>query len=439
MANFSPLSGSVTAVMVVDGQPIEIFLDGANAPVTAGNFADLVERHFYDGITFHRVDAGFVAQAGDPNSRDPNFQGQLGIQGFIDPATGQERTIPLEIKPEGFDTPVIGQTLDEAGITADPVLKNERGTIAMARTPDPNSASSQFYFNLSNSPFLDGKYAVFGEITDGLGVMDAIEVGDRIDAARIVDGILPSRISGFLTPEPLNFYLNRLNRASLPLGYEPLTDNADSLALDSARSAANPSGFVGFGGNDTMTGSAIDDVLYANKGDDLLTGNGGNDLLRGGQGNDSLSGGDGNDIAHGNLGIDTVSGGAGDDFLRGGQNEDLLLGEEGNDVLLGDRDKDTLSGGTGSDRFVLRADTDAGQRDPNAVDVITDFNSAEGDLVVVAAQASLNDVRFLQSGADVLLQLSNDDFIGQVQNASPDVVQAATVVVSPFDLGLSIG
>ncbi|MDC0832448.1 Peptidyl-prolyl cis-trans isomerase [Geitlerinema sp. FC II] len=441
MVNFSPLSGSATAVMVVDGQPIEIFLDGANAPITTGNFADLVERRFYDGVTFHRVVSNFVAQGGDPNSRNPNFPPELlGRSGFIDPATGQEREIPLEIKPEGAERPLLGLTLDEAGITADPVLKNERGTIAMARTTDPNSASSQFYFNLrNNSRSLDGDYAVFGEIRNGLSVMDTIAQGDRIEAARIVDGIIPSRASAFLTPEPLNFYVNRLNRASLPLGFQVLTDNADNLTIDNALSAANPSGFIGFGGNDTITGSAIDDVLYANKGDDVLAGNGGDDLLRGGQGNDFLSGGDGNDIAHGNIGVDTISGGTGNDFLRGGQNEDLILGEDGDDVLLGDRDKDTLTGGTGADRFILRTDTDAGQRDPNAVDVITDFNSAEGDRVVIATQATLNDVRFLQSGADVLLQLSNNDFIGLVQNTSPAAVQAATTIVSPFDLGLAIG
>ncbi|MBP0000244.1 MAG: peptidylprolyl isomerase [Cyanobacteria bacterium SID2] len=443
MESFSPLTGKVTALMVVDGQSIEIELDGTNAPITAGNFADLVARGFYDGVTFHRVvlePTPFVAQAGDPNSRNPNFPPEfLGRAGFVDPTTGEERTIPLEIKPEGAETPVLGQTLSDAGVSEPPVLRNERGTIAMARTNDPNSASSQFYFNLVNSPSLDGNFAVFGKITDGLAVMDSIEQGDRIEGARIVEGTLPSRVSQFLAIEPLNLYINRLNRASLPLGFDLLTDGDDTLMIDDSLSAANPTGFVGFGGNDSISGSSIDDVIYANQGEDVITGNGGDDLLRGGQGNDSMEGGDGNDIIHGNIGADSLTGGAGDDFIRGGQSEDILNGGEGNDVLVGDREKDILTGGAGADTFILRANTDTGQRDPNVVDVVTDFNAGEGDRLIVPAEVTANDVRFLQAGGDVLLQLSNDDFIGRVQNASSSAVQAATTVVSPFDLGFLIG
>jgi peptidyl-prolyl cis-trans isomerase B (cyclophilin B) len=440
MANFSPLPGSATVTFVVNEQPISVALDGANAPVTAGNFVDLVSRRFYDGITFHRVVDDFVVQAGDPNSRDPNFPTNLlGRAGFVDPTTGETRVIPLEIKPEGSDTVVLGRTFDDAGITADPVLKNERGTIAMARALDPNSASSQFYFNLVDSPFLDGNYAVFGEITQGLGVIDTIEEGDRIAAARVVDGILPSRVSAFLTPEPLNFFFNRLGRASLPLGFEAFGEGDDVLNITSELSQANPSGFIGFGGNDTFTGSAIDDVLYGNKGNDIFRGEGGDDLLRGGQGEDNLDGGDGNDILHGNIGVDTVTGGAGDDFLRGGQNEDILDGGAGNDILIGDRDRDTLIGGTGADNFVFRAATDVGQTDANAVDVVTDFNAAEGDRLVVASQFPAAEVRFVQSGSDVLVQLPSNDFIGRVQNATAETVSAATVNVAPADLGLLIG
>ena len=101
--NLVPLSGSATVSMLINGQLLEVVVDGNSAPISAGNFVDLVERNFYDGISFHRVETNpsfSLAQAGDPNSRDPNFPvEQLGTSGFVDPATGQERTIPLEILP----------------------------------------------------------------------------------------------------------------------------------------------------------------------------------------------------------------------------------------------------------------------------------------------------------------------------------------------------
>ena len=348
MSNFAPLPGSATVVMVVGGQPITIALDGANAPITAGNFADLVSRRFYDNISFHRVVPNFVAQAGDPNSRDPNFPSNLlGRDGFRDPATGATRTIPLEIKPQGAAEALLGLRFRDAGITSPPQLRNDRGTIAMARSQDPNSASSQFYFNLVNSRFLDGDYAVFGAITDGLSVMDNIDVGDRIEAARFVDGILPSRQSAFMDVNSLNFYFNRLERASLPLGFQFLTDGDDFLDITAELSQANPSGFVGLGGDDTILGSPIDDVIYGNQGNDTLTGEAGNNLIRGGQGDDLIMGGSGNDILHGNLGNDTVMGGGGNNFMRGGQGDDVLIGGPGNDVLIGDRGQDTLTGGGG--------------------------------------------------------------------------------------------
>lgn len=440
MSNAAPLSGSATVVMVVDGQPITIALDGNNAPITAGNFADLVSRRFYDNITFHRVVEDFVVQAGDPNSRDPNFPTNLlGRAGFTDPATGQTRTIPLEIKPQGAAEPVIGTLFRDAGITVPPVLPNNRGSIAMARSQNPNSASSQFYFNLDNSNFLDGSYAVFGNITDGLSVIDTIDEGDRIQAARFVDGILPSRQSAFLDVNSLNFFFNRLERASLPLGFQVLGDGDDVLDITAELSQANPSGFVGFGGNDTFIGSPIDDVIYSNKGNDTLTGEAGNNLIRSGQGDDVITGGIGNDILHGNLGNDTVTAGGGNNVLRGGQGNDVLVGGAGNDVLIGDRDQDTLTGGLGADQFVLRGNTNIGRGDFNLADVVTDFNPAEGDRIVLAAETNPATVRFLPAGADVLIQLDNNDFQGRILNSSPEAVQAASIVVPSGDMGLLIG
>jgi peptidyl-prolyl cis-trans isomerase B (cyclophilin B) len=174
--------------MVVKGSPITIELDGDNAPVTAGNFVDLVSQGVYDGLAFHRVvrqPEPFVVQGGDPQSKDPNFPiAQLGTGGYIDPSTNAERVIPLEIKPEGATEPVYGQP-----ISATPVLRHERGAIAMARSQFPDSASSQFYFALADLAFLDGSYAVFGKVTSGMDVVDQIQQGDRIETARVTAGL----------------------------------------------------------------------------------------------------------------------------------------------------------------------------------------------------------------------------------------------------------
>jgi len=126
---------------------IRLYTD--QAPITAGNFVKLVKQHFYDGLIFHRVVPGFVIQAGDPycSSKDPAEQEKCG-QG------GPGWTIPLEIAP--------GLKHDQAGM------------VAMARTQDPNSAGSQFYITLAPTPQLDGKYAVFGQVIDGLDVVMAI-------------------------------------------------------------------------------------------------------------------------------------------------------------------------------------------------------------------------------------------------------------------------
>jgi peptidyl-prolyl cis-trans isomerase B (cyclophilin B) len=97
--------------------------------------------------------------------------------------------IPLEIQPEGADAPVYSQTFPEAGISASPVLKHTRGALAMARSQLADSASAQFYFALADLPFLDGSYAVFGYVTEGMEVIDAIEQGDVVESATVVSGI----------------------------------------------------------------------------------------------------------------------------------------------------------------------------------------------------------------------------------------------------------
>lgn len=128
----------------------ELFVD--DAPITTANFIDLVERGFYDGLAFHRYVAGFVIQGGCPFGD--------GTGGFIDKTTGEERRIKLEVAPH---------------------LKHDKvGVLAMARSSNPNSASSQFYLTLAAAPHLDMNYAVFGEVKSGTDIVGQLRQGDKI-------------------------------------------------------------------------------------------------------------------------------------------------------------------------------------------------------------------------------------------------------------------
>ena len=127
----------------------ELYLE--KAPITTKNFIDLINSGFYNGLTFHRVEAGFVVQGGDPKG---------------DGTGGSGKTIPLEIIPE---------------------LRHVRGALGMARTNDPNSATSQFYITLAETPFLDGQYAVFGKVISGMEIVEQIKVGDRMNKVWISD------------------------------------------------------------------------------------------------------------------------------------------------------------------------------------------------------------------------------------------------------------
>ncbi len=174
------LNGKATVVMTVKGnKQITIELDGDNAPISAGNFVDLVQKGFYNGLTFHRVvrqPQPFVVQGGDPKGN--------GSGGYVPSGSTAERRIPLEIKPKGASVPIYGQTISDV-----PELQHKRGTIAMARSQSPDSASSQFYFTLADIAFLDGNYAVFGKITNGLEIIDTIQIGDKITSAKVTQGI----------------------------------------------------------------------------------------------------------------------------------------------------------------------------------------------------------------------------------------------------------
>ncbi|RCJ21597.1 peptidylprolyl isomerase [Nostoc minutum NIES-26] len=186
------LEGKATVVMTVKGSPITIGVDGTNAPITAGNFVDLVQKGVYDGLVFHRVvrePQPFVAQGGDPQSKDPKVPvNRLGTGGYIDPKTGNERYVPLEIKPKGEANPIYSKTFEAAGVTKLPELQHKQGAVAMARSQQPDSASSQFYFALADLGFLDGNYAVFGYVTQGFDVVNKIQQGDRIDSAKVTQG-----------------------------------------------------------------------------------------------------------------------------------------------------------------------------------------------------------------------------------------------------------
>jgi peptidyl-prolyl cis-trans isomerase B (cyclophilin B) len=184
--NLPQLEGMAKVELQVNGSPILIEINGTDAPTTAGNFVDLIDQGVYDGLVFHRVIPGFVAQGGDPQGKDPKFSGQLGSGGFIDPATGMERRIPLEIKLDGQEKPTYSKAkLPSSSV----VLKHDRGVIAMARSAMPDSASSQFYIALEDLPSLDGDYAVFGKVLEGMDVVDKIKIGDRIGTAKVVEGL----------------------------------------------------------------------------------------------------------------------------------------------------------------------------------------------------------------------------------------------------------
>lgn len=165
-------------------------LDGVNTPLTAGNFADLVKRGVYNGTIFHRVIRSplpFVVQGGDPGSADPKVPASLyGTGNFVDPATGEARYIPLEFTTKSSAKPIYGQEVASVSPQKQPILTHDRGSLAMARSADPNSASSQFYIALKPLPELDGRYAVFGKVVRGMDVVDRLQQGDKLIRARIV-------------------------------------------------------------------------------------------------------------------------------------------------------------------------------------------------------------------------------------------------------------
>ena len=126
---------------------IELYTE---TPISSANFEKLVKEGFYDGLTFHRYEPNFVIQGGDPSG---------------DGTGGSSENIELELTGGS----------------------HSRGTVGMARSNDPNSASSQFFVNLADNTFLDSGYAVFGKVTEGMDVVDQLRVGDTRSKVTIIN------------------------------------------------------------------------------------------------------------------------------------------------------------------------------------------------------------------------------------------------------------
>ncbi len=140
-----------SAVITMEkGGEIKLDFFPQDAPKTVENFVTLAKKGFYDGLAFHRVEPGFVVQGGDPKGDGTGGPGYM---------------IKAEFNKQ----------------------KHLRGTLAMARSQNPDSAGSQFYICFKPAPFLDGNYTVFGIVTSGMEVVDKIQRGDRMKSVKIVE------------------------------------------------------------------------------------------------------------------------------------------------------------------------------------------------------------------------------------------------------------
>ena len=138
------IEGVVQAVITMEtGDTISLELYHDIAPVTVENFVTLAKEGFYDGLTFHRIISGFMIQGGDPEGTGMG---------------GSENNIKGEFEANGFKND----------------LKHTRGVISMARSQAFDSASSQFFIMHGDAPWLDGQYAAFGKVTEGMEVVDKI-------------------------------------------------------------------------------------------------------------------------------------------------------------------------------------------------------------------------------------------------------------------------
>lgn len=130
-------------ITIKDYGDIKLVLDGDTAPITVKNFVELAKSGFYDGLTFHRIIKGFMIQGGDPKGNGTG---------------GSDKTIRGEFSKNGVENNI----------------SHKRGVISMARLQDNNSASSQFFIMHEDGDYLDGSYAAFGHVTEGMDVVDKI-------------------------------------------------------------------------------------------------------------------------------------------------------------------------------------------------------------------------------------------------------------------------
>ncbi len=133
----------MVVIEMENGKKIKIELDASAAPISVANFEKLVGEGFYDGLKFHRVIPGFMIQGGDPKGNGTGGPGY---------------TIKGEFAANGVENPI----------------KHVRGVISMARAQDPDSAGSQFFIMHEDAPHLDGQYAAFGHVVEGMEVVDEI-------------------------------------------------------------------------------------------------------------------------------------------------------------------------------------------------------------------------------------------------------------------------
>ena len=188
-ANLPQLKGRATVAMETTQGPLTIIVDGYSAPVSGGNFIDLVQRGFYDGLPFIQTEDNFVVQTGDPDGPEV---------GFIDPKTKAYRAIPLEVLVKSEPQPIYEMTLEEAGLyLPDLALPfNAFGAVALARPDqDPNGGSSQFFFFKFDSELtppgfnlMDGRYSVFGYVVKGKETLEKLSEKDKVISAKVIDG-----------------------------------------------------------------------------------------------------------------------------------------------------------------------------------------------------------------------------------------------------------
>jgi len=166
----------IVTITMENDEKIVIELEPKTAPNTVANFISLVEDGFYDGLIFHRVIPGFMIQGGDPDGTGMG---------------GPDYAIKGEFTSNGFEN----------------TLTHERGVISMARSQDPDSAGSQFFIMTEQATHLDGDYAAFGKVTEGMETVDEIVAAERAENDKPLEDQKIKTVEvdtkGFDYPEPV--------------------------------------------------------------------------------------------------------------------------------------------------------------------------------------------------------------------------------------------